>query len=1133
MRALPLLMVPGLLAGLWSDPSLAQERAVRVAAQAASLEGVVDEEVARDRVLSRPANLELRDVPLHDALARLHETAGIPLLFSPTLLPEVRVSCDCGGASVEAVLDRIVRGQGLDYLVRGGQVMIYRPDRERRALPVLPSSFLAASVDVTPVLEPVMPVLEAPRAQAVGMVTGRVSDSGTGQPLVSAEVFIQDAGIGVLTQQNGRYLLQGVRAGTHTVSVQRIGYRVASAEVEVLDGQTVIQDFALTEEALQLDAIVVTGTPAGTQVRAIGNAVGRVQAEQIVEVAAVETVQDLLGGREAGLSFHRQSGNIGTGSQIRIRGVSSVSMGSQPLIYVDGVRVDNQVAGGPDIRDGAQVSTLDDFSPDEIESIEIIKGPAAATLYGTEASAGVIQIITKRGRTGAPQFDVSVRTGGTWLPNISEMVGESYGRDDDGNVISFNIYEAEKAAGREHFQTGLLQAYAASMRGGTDAIRYFLSADFDDNEGIVSYNWQKQTNLRANVSVLASEEVTLDVSLGYITGKTSFMQQRTAWGMWEQFQWANPEGQDRILRGFLRARPEEIADNEAIRDMNRFTGSATVMHRPTGWLTHKLIVGMDLLNETNSVLFPRRPEGADHDFGALSLGYLELDRPNRRYNTLDYAASLTYGYGNNITLTSSVGAQYYARSEEIVRGTGRIFPAPQIRTLSGAAQTTSAQTFVENKSMGVYVQQEAGINGRIFLTAAVRGDDNSAFGTNFDAAIYPKFSATWVLSEEPFWDGWLEVVNQFRFRSAWGKAGRQPDTFAAVTLYRPEVGPGGNPAVSTDVLGNPDLGPEVSSELELGFDAAFLDDRLSAEFTYYNQKVSDALISVPVSPVSGFSGSQSVNLGQLSNWGWEIALDARVYERDAFAWNVGVGFASTENRVDDLGGTSPTNELREGRPYPFLSARQALDVQLDPVTRNVTSLTCDGGTGSDGRDRGGSPTPCTQAPLVRLGNGLAIPKYEGSLNTTLTLFGNLRLYAMAEWRGEHWKSLTDASCRHTCFYTSRAAVERPDEYATTVAAIDGLIPGSPYTAWFDASFAKLREVSATYTFTDALASRIGASRASLNVAARNLWTIWQAQKDIGGAPITDPEARNATSLTASNSNVPPLASFVITLRASF
>lgn len=1130
------LLLAGLLIGAVSAPSPQQQPGDRAALQVRAPEGfgLTSSGTRGDGLdlLLWPARLTVHDVRLGEALELLHDAAGVPLLFSPTLLPQGRVSCDCSQSSVREALDQIAVSQGLEYLVRGGQIMVYRSTPQPARAPA------AASVLALPTARiAALPAPSARRApssqQVVGSVTGRVIDSGSGLPLPSVEVFIQDLGLGVLTQQNGRYLIAGVRAGTHAVSVQRIGYGAATAQVTVADGQTVVQDFTITEQALQLDEIIITGTPGGTQRRAIGNSVGRVEAVQVTEVAAVESVQDLLGGREPGLSFHRQSGNVGTGSQIRIRGVASLSLTTQPLLYVDGVRVDNQSMGGPNLRDGAQVASLDDFSPDEIESIEVIKGPAAATLYGTEASAGVIQIITKRGQSGAPQFDVSVRQGTNWLRNISDMVGTSYGRDSLRNVISFNIYEAEKAAGREAFQSGRLQAYAVSMRGGSEAVRYFLSADFDDNEGIVSYNTQQQTNLRTNVSVAASDEVNLDVSLGYVTGYTSFMQQRTAWGMWEQFQWANPQGQNRILRGFLRARPEEIAEVEATRDMNRFTGSATLTHRPYSWFTHKAVIGTDILNETNTVLFPRQVEGANHDFGALSLGDLEVDRPNRQYNTLDYAASVDYSFGENFTLKSSVGAQYYARSEEIVRGTGRIFPAPQITTLSGAAQTTGQQTFVENKSMGFYLQQEMGLNDRIFLTAAVRGDDNSAFGTNFEAAVYPKFSATWVLSEEAFWGDYSDIVNQFRLRSAWGKAGRQPDTFAAVTLYRPEVGPAGNPAVSTDVLGNADLGPEVSTELELGFDAAFFEDRISAEFTYYQQKVRDALIAVPVSPVSGFSGAQAMNLGQLSNWGWELSTDTRILDARAFTWNIGFGIASTENRVDNLGGALPTNELREGRSYPFQSARQAVSGSLNPTTRAVIDLTCDGGTGFDGRDRGGSAVACNTANLVKLGNGLAIPKYEASLNTTVNLFGSLRLYAMAEWRGEHWRALSDAACRHTCFYTSRAAVERPDEYVYTIAAIDGLIPSSPYTASFDASFAKLREVSATYTFPQQMASRIGASRASLNVAARNPFTLWRATDDIAGAPITDPEARNASSLTQSNSNVPPLTSFTITLRATF
>ena len=980
-------------------------------------------------------------------------------------------------------------------------------------------------------------------AQDTGTIAGRIVDAVSGVPIDAAYVHIDELSLGTDSRPNGSFILVNVRAGLYEVVVERLGFTRGTQQVTVTAGGVATIEFQVSRDALRLDELVVTGTAGGTRARAIGNVVGRVEAVEIMEVAAVGTIQDLLGARESGLSFNRSSGNIGTGSEMRIRGVSSVTMGSQPLIYVDGIRVDNQTGGGPNLRDGGQVSSLDDFSPDEIESVEIIKGPAAATLYGTEASAGVIQIITKRGQRGATQFSMSIRQGATWLNDVSGKVGESFGRDASGNIISFNIYETEKAAGRNHFQTGQLQTYTLSMRGGTDRLRYFLSADYGDDAGIVSYNWKKQTNLRSNLTILPSDQVTVNVSLGYITGQTSFMQQRTAWGMWEQFQWANPEGQDRILRGFLRARPEEIADNRAIRDLNRFTGSATLTHVPRPWFTHRVIIGTDVLNEENSQLFPRR--AVPEEFGALALGNLEVDRPRREYQTLDYAASATYGglpgLGENVQFTSSFGLQYYARTEEIVSGIGQVFPAPQITTLSGAASTSAGQSFVENKSVGLYVQQEMGWNDRLFLTAAVRGDDNSAFGADFDAAIYPKFSGTWVLSEEDFWGGLDDYVSSFRLRSAWGKAGRQPDTFAGVTLYAPEPGPGGQPSVTPDVLGNPDLGPEVSSEIEVGFDAAFLDERISAQFTYYNQEVKDALIDVPVPPTFGFPGAQTVNLGQLTNWGWELNMNGRILDRSSFSWDLGLGINSNENRIDDLGGNPETNDLREGLNYPFQTERIILSAELD-ATGNAINVMCDGGTGVLGLDPGGAPEPCSGAPRIRQGNGLALPKHEATVNTTITLFDNLRLYAMAEWRGEHWRNLTDASCRHTCFQTSEASVRRDDPFM--VAAITGRAQQTGLTNQFDASFAKLREISLNYTLPTSLAARAGASRASINVAARNLWTIWQATYTIGdattpsgetypGVPVTDPEARRAGSLTASNSNVPPLTNFTVTMRVTF
>src|SRR5688500_7277161 len=216
-----------------------------------------------------------------------------------------------------------------------------------RARSCLISSFAALSL--------LVPGLQAQQ------ITGRVLDQGSSQPMAAVQVVIVGSGIGALSQQNGRYLLLNVPAGTHTLTAERIGYRGVTQQVTVTAGQTVVQDFALAEEALGLDEIIVTGTPGGTQRRAIGNAVVSVQASDVTQTVAVSSMQDLLGGRTPGLQFTRLSGDVGQGSAIQIRGVGSFNLSSDPLIFVDGVRVNNSSQAGPNVGSGRQASTLNDF----------------------------------------------------------------------------------------------------------------------------------------------------------------------------------------------------------------------------------------------------------------------------------------------------------------------------------------------------------------------------------------------------------------------------------------------------------------------------------------------------------------------------------------------------------------------------------------------------------------------------------------------------------------------------------------------------------------------------------------------------------------------------------------------------
>jgi TonB-dependent SusC/RagA subfamily outer membrane receptor len=234
-------------------------------------------------------------------------------------------------------------------------------------------------------------------AQTTGSVRGQVMEASTMQPLVGAQVSVTGTQRGGLTDSNGNFLITGVPAGQVTVRVESIGYRSVVQRTNVAAGQTAVVNFELTQSAIGLDEIVVTGTAGRTTKRAIGNSVGSIKASEITEAAPISNVQQLLQGRTPGVTLFASSGVVGGSSRIRIRGASSLNAGNEPVVFIDGVRVQSGTAS-TEGNTAQGISLLESINPNDIESIEVIKGPAAATLYGAEAATGVIQIITKKGR---------------------------------------------------------------------------------------------------------------------------------------------------------------------------------------------------------------------------------------------------------------------------------------------------------------------------------------------------------------------------------------------------------------------------------------------------------------------------------------------------------------------------------------------------------------------------------------------------------------------------------------------------------------------------------------------------------------------------------------------------------------
>ena len=1030
------------------------------------------------------------------------------------------------------------------------------PWQRRLPLAALPAALLwgsAARAQDAPATPPPTETASAgPSVRAAALVatiTGAVTDSASGAPLANAEVYVVTAPgeppRGTRTGAGGRYTLTGVTAGEVIVRVRLLGYQAAERRLTVRDGETATANFALTTRSVQLDQVVVTGTGGVVQRRAVGNVVETVKATEVMATAAPRSVEQLVGSRTPGVIALPATGQVGTGAQIRVRGVSSLSLSNDPIILIDGVRMDANTSRGPGQRGGAGVSRLNDVNPEDIESVEIIKGPAASTLYGTEASNGVIQIITKRGKSGQARFDFTTRQGTNWMINPEGRAGMLYSRNTaTGGIDSVNLYrwEAENGSG-PIFSNGRNQGYVLGLSGGTDASRYFLSTSYDNDVGIVSWNWDKKFSARANLDVLAGNKLRFQGNVAHIRDRIRLAQGAIEIDPFSQLVWGTPSTLSTPRRGFSNAPPEAWSTVDSHADVDRTTLSLTSTYTPWSWFSHRLITGLDVGAENNWTLWPRQSPDMQF-FGNNNLGTKNATRANRTVLTLDYSGSAKYRWREALEFTTSAGLQHFRNELSSITATANTFPAAPITTVGGGATTLGNEAFSANASLGLFVQQQVAWNNRVFLTAALRGDDNSTFGKDYSAAYYPKLSGSWVISEEP----WFRIpgVQELRLRSAFGAAGTQPGTFDAARLYDPVTGYQNASGLAPFSYGNPQLRPERSQELEAGFETALFDGRADLQYTYYTRRIKDAIVNAPLAPSIGFPGSQVLNIGRVNGWGHELAVNVRAVQTRAFGWELGTQLATNGNRIIDMGGAEFLTvggggqaQNRVGFSIADMFLYKVVSVELDPsVSAGYRNAMCDGGTGRSGLEQGGAPVPCAQAPRVLWGH--TQPTWQLGLNSTFTLFNNLRLYARVDGNGGHVQSNTEIRALHNQGSTL-GVIKRDDPYLLVYRAIEADAPGT-----YKAGFMRLRELSATYTLPGWVVRRGGANGGTLSLAGRNLAMLWTAQNgwgtardgsitvDVNNQHVWDPEIRAVGQLSNGFQTIlPPTASVVATLRLTF
>jgi len=958
------------------------------------------------------------------------------------------------------------------------------------------------------------------RAQQ-GSIAGRVADKTTGQAIGNVQVTIGGTTRGALTDREGRYSIGSVSPGEVEVRARFIGYTLATLRVTVVADQAVTVDFALTANPVGLEAVTVTATGALQAAREIPNAVSRINGEARLRDAAPSDLTDFLNSAAPNVTVTPSSGTTGAGTRIRIRGSTSLSLSNDPVLVVDGIRVEN-TAQSNTIGVGGQVpSRLDDISPYDVETTEIFKGPSAAVLYGTDAANGAIQIRTRMGRPGRTRWTAYME-GGTlndvtqWPANYRaldaagatcSLTAQATGSCTFDSLASFSPLEVFSP-----FRQGVRQHYGLSADGGSEQTTFFIAGHFEDERGIYQTNNLTRVNLRANIHNQTSEKLDLDVRTGYTSSGLQLPQNdNNALGIVSSGLLGSADSTINKGYGFLQpAQVDVLATRQGV---ERYTGSLTATFRPLTWLTVRGIAGSDVTNLFNNQFTPPNLI----PFNQTTLDGSRIGDRQQIFNfTGNFNGTASFRLTPSIVSNTTAGFQYFKNKVLTINASGRKLTAGS-GTLNGVVIPAVDENVDEFVTVGYFVDEQVAIRDRLYLGAALRGDDNSAFGKNFNNIVYPKVSASWVVSEEPFFPR-SGVLSSLRVRAAYGHSGRQPGPTDAIQFFDPvAVTAGGDVSgVSFGSLGNADLKPERTREVELGFDADLLDSRAHLEFTYYDKSSKDALIARNLAPSAGVSTTQFENLGQITNKGVEIVLSVTPISRPNVAWTISAGAWGNRNRLVELGdGIAPIIFGLGGASQRFAEGVPAGGYWMTPYTF------------SDANNDGLIATTEVTLGSAPVYLGTPFPTHGGTLSSDLTLLGRLRVHALFDGRFGH--KLFNSTEQFRCgFGICQGRMDPETPIAQQAAAVANLL-GTQAGYIEDGGYVKFRELSFTYDAPTAWAARLSATALSFSLAARNLAT-WTDYTGI------DPELNQGGQVqfsTAEFLTQPPVRTWTMRINLTF
>ena len=895
-----------------------------------------------------------------------------------------------------------------------------------------------------------------------GKISGTVLEKGTGMPLIGANVMVVGTRLGAATDNEGRYTIVAVPPGNYTINARFMGYKTTTKQVRVIAGQTVKANFQLAVDVLGLHEVVVTGMGGSEIKEKLGVTIAKVRGDEVIG-SDEPNVVEALAAKAPNVDISHFSGEPGATAFIEVRGRHSISGNRGPLFVVDGVPIDNSTrgvgTGGTGSGGTVQANRASDLNPEDIASVEILKGAAASAIYGSRAANGVVLITTKKGVPGRTR--ITYKTSYSWEKvNRSVPLQREYGQGDKGKFKKnyLRSWGAKLEPGTPTYdhsmemfdETGHTEENYLSFSGGNNLTTYFASIGMLNQNGpfVGNSDFYRKYSFRVKASQVVTEHLKVTGNLFYADVKAKYLNSRSntggitlgAWRTPPEFNnWPYLDPVTGLHRSYRYSTPTVLRksrkyDNpyfsafEKINDshVGRTIGNLTLEYDPLDWINVNYTLGSDY-SEDNRLRVNPISSTANNGNGSMW-------RRNYIYHEVDNNLVGTFKLGRyfkrlneHLDGTFMTGYNFNRREYHYLSSTGDIFIAPKYYQLNNTVTRNSNEYEYLIQTESFFGQATLDVFEQLYLTAALRNDGSSTFGANQRRHWFPKYSAAWEFTKSSF----IPKIPHFEFgklRMAYGEAGIQPAVYSTTTGFitgmRSGYWTGTLNAGMYDNVGGffssshapaADLRPERTKEFEVGSNLGFFNSRVGLDLTYYKSRSEDVIFRVPLPPSTGYL-SKTANGAIIENKGWELDLNLSPIKKKIFGWDFGLLWASNKNECVSLKGSNMiaymswsmiSSVASEGYPIgefygrDFIRFGHGIHYTLkNGTTINIDEAYPNAPKGAIFLDEDGYPVGDTQFRFL----GDPNPKWTSGIRNEFTFFGKLKLSALVDIRygGHVW-----------------------------------------------------------------------------------------------------------------------------------